>query len=66
MAITNTLKKCLESPYLFADAEAPGRVAELMGQARSRAEGAARLLSGEKPDAADVGARNADPTSSPR
>ncbi len=56
MAITNTLQKCLESPYLFADAEAPGRVADLMAQARSRAEGAARLLSGEKPDAVDVGA----------
>jgi len=58
MAITNTLKKCLESPYLFADAEAPGRVADLMAQARSRAEGAARLLAAENPDAADVGARD--------
>ncbi len=56
MAITNTLKKCLESPYLFADAEATGRVPALLAQARERAEGAARLLAAEKSDAADVGA----------
>ncbi len=56
MAIHNTLQKCLESPYLFADPAAPGRVPALLGLARDRLDAATRLLGAGKADAADVGA----------
>ncbi len=43
MAIINTLEKCLDSPFLFHDPEAPARVPELLTRAACRLEDA-RLL----------------------
>ena len=36
MAIINTFEKCLESPYLFVDADAPARVESLVTQAQTQ------------------------------
>ena len=36
MAIIHTFEQCLESPYLFEDDQAPGRVSELVAQAQGR------------------------------
>ena len=55
MAIINTLQKCLDSPYLFTDAEAPDRVAGLLLLARQRLDAANQIHSGGQGDAADVG-----------
>ena len=68
MAIINTLDKCLDSPYLFRDAEAPARVGALLAQGRDLlgaardavAEFAAALPSREVPVSADLGRRAAD------
>ena len=45
MAIITTFEKCLESPYLFVDEQAPGRVAALVGQAQGRLELAEEVAS---------------------
>lgn len=45
MAIVSTFDKCLDSPYLFQDATAPGRVASLVSQSAARLEAAGRLQS---------------------
>src|SRR5712671_4579451 len=54
MAIINTLQKCLESPYLFEDAEAPARVGALLVKAGDRLEAAANVQTSGQGDAADV------------
>lgn len=54
MAIVNTFSKCLESPYLFRDPEAPGRVAALLASAGDRLEAAANLQASPRGDPADV------------
>ena len=54
MAIINTLKKCLDSPYLFVDKEASNRVGSLMATAADRLEAAANIHSTGQGDPADV------------
>lgn len=54
MAIVNTLQKCLDSPYLFVDEEAPTRVGTLLSKAGDRLEAAATILSGGQGDLADA------------
>src|SRR5918998_661110 len=54
MAIINTFKKCLESPYLFADTEAPNRIGGLLAMAGDRLEAAANIQSTGQGDPADV------------
>ena len=54
MAITNTLQKCLESPYLFEDKDAPARVGALLAMAGDRLEAAVNLQTTTKGDAADA------------
>ena len=54
MAIINTFAKCLESPYLFTDATAPDRVADLLKLAGDRLGAASDLLALPKSDAGDV------------
>ncbi len=55
MAIINTLQKCLDSPYLFQDPEAPGRVASLLKFAGDRLDAARKIQKSAKPDPADIG-----------
>ena len=54
MAIVNTLKKCLDSPYLFEDKEAPTRIGGLLAKAGDRLEAAANIQMTGQGDAADV------------
>jgi uncharacterized protein (UPF0332 family) len=54
MAIINTFPKCLESPYLFEDKEAPNRVGGLLAIAGDRLEAAANILASGQGDQADV------------
>jgi uncharacterized protein (UPF0332 family) len=54
MAIINTIRKCLESPYLFEDKEAPNRVGGLLAKAGDRLEAAANLQATGQGDPADV------------
>lgn len=54
MAIINTLQKCLDSPYLFEDKEAPARIGGLLAKAGDRLEAAANLRSSGQGDPADV------------
>ena len=54
MAIINTLQKCLESPYLFEDKEAPDRIGGLLTKAGDRIEAAANIQSTGQGDQADV------------
>jgi uncharacterized protein (UPF0332 family) len=54
MAIVNTLKKCLDSPYLFEDAAARERIGGLMATAADRLEAAANIQSTGQGDPADV------------
>lgn len=53
MPIHNTLARCLESPYLFLDPEAPARVDSCLAFATDRLD-AARHLFDAAPDSADV------------
>jgi hypothetical protein len=53
MPIVNTLARCLESPYLFADPEAPARVEGCLAFSGDRLA-AARNLFAAAPDSADV------------
>jgi hypothetical protein len=55
MAIINTLEKCLESPYLFPDDQAPSRVAALLQLSTDRLEAAVAISRSDKPDPADIG-----------
>lgn len=54
MAIINTLSKCLESPYLFRDEEAPRRIGGLLAKAGDRLEGAANLQGLPNADPGDI------------
>ncbi len=38
MAIINTFQKCLDSPYLIEDKDAPARIGELLAKAGDRLE----------------------------
>ena len=54
MAIINTLQKCLESPYLFEDKEAPNQIGTLLAKAGDRLEAAANIQSTGQGDPADI------------
>src|SRR3954469_18646139 len=54
MAIINTLQKCLDSPYLFKDDEAPARIPALLAKAADRLEAAANLQATGQGDPADI------------
>jgi hypothetical protein len=54
MAIINTLQKCLESPYLFEDKEAPARIGDLLAKAGDRLEAAVNIQTTGQGDPADV------------
>ncbi len=54
MAIINTFPKCLESPYLFKDDEAPHRIGGLLATAADRLEAAANIQTSGQGDPADV------------
>lgn len=55
MAIINTLQKCLDSPYLFVDEAAPGRVSGLLALAGERLDAASRLHRSGQADQTDTG-----------
>jgi hypothetical protein len=54
MAITNTFEKCLQSPYLFEDKEAPARVATLLAMAGDRLDAAVNIQTTGPGDPADA------------
>jgi uncharacterized protein (UPF0332 family) len=54
MAIINTFPKCLDSPYLLIDKDAPARVGALMSTAADRLEAAANINHTGVGDMADV------------
>jgi uncharacterized protein (UPF0332 family) len=54
MAIINTFPKCLDSPYLFEDKDAPARVGTLLASAGDRLEAAANIHTSGQGDQADV------------
>jgi uncharacterized protein (UPF0332 family) len=54
VAIVNTFPKCLDSPYLFEDKDAPARVGNLLAGAGDRLEAAANILSTGQGDPADA------------
>src|SRR5436190_17356446 len=54
MAIINTFPKCLDSPYLFQDKDAPTRVGGLLALAGDRLEAAANIQMTGQGDPADV------------
>lgn len=54
MAIINTLQKCLDSPYLFEDAEAPARIGGLLAKAGDRLEAAANVHANGQGDSTDI------------
>ena len=55
MAIINTFTKCLDSPYLTLDPEAPQRVRGLLALAGDRLEAAQDLIGSAQPaDQADA------------
>ena len=54
MAIINTLQKCLDSPYLFEDKEAPARIGGLLAKAGDRLEAAANIHTSGQGDPADI------------
>lgn len=54
MAIINTFPKCLNSPYLVEDPEAPKRVGSLLTMAGDRLEAAANLSQSGQGDQSDV------------
>lgn len=54
MAIVNTLQKCLDSPYLFVDREAPTLVGALLAKAGDRLEAAANIKNTGQGDPADI------------
>lgn len=54
MAIINTLQKCLESPYLAVDKDAPAQVGTLLAKAGDRLEAANNIFTSGQGDLADV------------
>jgi len=54
MAIINTFQKCLDSPYLVEDKEAPGRISELLTKAGDRLDAAVNIHTSGQGDPADV------------
>ncbi len=54
MAIINTFAKCLDSPYLLKDKDAPARIPELLPRAGERLDGAERIHQAGHDDSADV------------
>ena len=54
MAIINTFQKCLESPYLFKDDEAPNRIVELLAKAGDRLDAAVNIHTSGQGDPADI------------
>jgi hypothetical protein len=54
MAIINTLHKCLDSPYLFADPDAPKLVGGLLVKAGDRLEAATNIKATGQGDPADI------------
>ena len=54
MAIINTFRKCLESPYLFEDPEAPARVGGLLAMAGDRLDAAVNIQTTGKGDLSDA------------
>src|SRR6516162_6490100 len=54
MAIINTLQKCLDSPYLFEDKEAPARIVDLLAKAGDRLDAAVNIHSTGQGDPADI------------
>src|SRR3954465_1989839 len=54
MAIINTFQKCLDSPYLFEDKEAPARIVELLAKAGDRLDAAVNIHPTGQGDPADV------------
>src|SRR5437879_6531739 len=54
MAIINTFPKCLDSPYLVQDKDAPLKVGALTSTAADRLEAAANIKSSGQGDMADV------------
>src|SRR5439155_11004321 len=54
MGIINTFPKCLDSPYLFADKDAPQRVGALLTVAADRLEAANNIQSTGQGDPADI------------
>jgi uncharacterized protein (UPF0332 family) len=54
MAIVNTFEKCMGSPYLFEDKEAPARVASLLASAGDRLEAAVNIQTSGQGDPADA------------
>jgi uncharacterized protein (UPF0332 family) len=54
MAIINTIQKCLDSPYLFEDREAPDRIGGLLSKAGDRLEAAVNIQTTGQGDPADA------------
>jgi uncharacterized protein (UPF0332 family) len=54
MAIINTFPKCLDSPYLFEDKDAPARVGGLLAAAGDRLEAANNIHTTGQGDPADI------------
>jgi hypothetical protein len=54
MAIINTMQKCLDSPYLFKDDEAPNRIGSLLAKAGDRLEAAANIQATGQGDPTDI------------
>jgi uncharacterized protein (UPF0332 family) len=54
MAIINTFQKCLESPYLIEDKEAPARIVDLLAKAGDRLDAAVNIHTTGVGDPADV------------
>src|SRR5580693_2649487 len=54
MAIINTFHKCLDSPYLLEDTEAPTRIVELLAKAGDRLDAAVNIHTSGQGDPADI------------
>jgi uncharacterized protein (UPF0332 family) len=54
MAIINTFRKCLDSPYLLEDSEAPTRIVELLAKAGDRLDAAVNIHTSGQGDPADI------------
>ncbi|MFO0890098.1 MAG: hypothetical protein U0790_13290 [Isosphaeraceae bacterium] len=54
MAIINTFEKCLESPYLIEDKDAPTRIGELLAKAGDRLEASVNIQTTGQGDPADI------------
>src|SRR5271166_6429596 len=54
MAIINTFQKCLDSPYLIEDKDAPARIGELLAKAGDRLEGSVNIQKTGQLDAEHV------------